>query len=171
MIWQKLQQKLSHYNHVLCYGTVIKCESSAHWTHDVEHANRVQASLKTILFAKLNHFKIITPYYYISTVFTHVFLISYDFILFLAIFSHFGYYDEEGLVIPFFLRKIYRNDDIGLKTLHREGRLKVITFPNVRHFDWHLNATVIQESILPHLDWFSATINISNMKKWRSSEY
>lgn len=66
--------------------------------------------------------------------------------------SHFGYFNEDGFVIPFYLRKIYRNDDIGLKTMHKDGRLKVLTFPNVHHFDWHINATVIQESIIPYLD-------------------
>lgn len=66
--------------------------------------------------------------------------------------SHFGYYDEEEDVVPFFQRKIYKNDDIGLKTLYKEGRLKILTFPHVHHFAWHINATVIREAIIPLLD-------------------
>lgn len=66
--------------------------------------------------------------------------------------SHFGYFGEDGEVVPFYMRKIYQNDDIGLKTLFNEGRLKVRTYPNVHHFAWHTNPSVIQESIIPHLD-------------------
>lgn len=42
--------------------------------------------------------------------------------------SHFGYYDEEGDVIPFYRRKIYTNDDIGLKTLYKEGCFTISEF-------------------------------------------
>lgn len=54
--------------------------------------------------------------------------------------------------MPMTERKIYTNDDIGLKTLDESGRLKVLTFPNVHHFAWHMNITVIQEAIIPYLD-------------------
>lgn len=66
--------------------------------------------------------------------------------------SHFGYFGDDGEVVPFYMRKIYTNDDIGLKTLFKEGRLKVLTYPNVHHFEWHTDVSVIQESIIPHLD-------------------
>lgn len=66
--------------------------------------------------------------------------------------SHFGYYDEDEQVVPVQARKIYRNDDIGLRTLDTENRLKIITYPHVNHFEWHMNVTVIQKAILAHLD-------------------
>lgn len=49
-------------------------------------------------------------------------------------------------------RKIYEYDQIGLKTLEESGRLKILTFPHVHHFDWHVNRTVIREAIIPYLD-------------------
>lgn len=67
-------------------------------------------------------------------------------------FSHFGFYDEDENVIPLFQRNIYKNDDIGLRTLCKEGRLKILTFPGVQHFAWHLNVSVIQQAIVPYLD-------------------
>lgn len=67
-------------------------------------------------------------------------------------FSHFGFYDEDDNVVPMRHRNIYRNDSIGLKTLENEGKLKVLTFPNVRHKEWHLNVDIINEAIIPYLD-------------------
>lgn len=66
--------------------------------------------------------------------------------------SHFEFYDEDEKVVPLKLRKIYSNDDIGLRTLDKENRLEILTFPHVHHFAWHMNISVIQEAILPHLD-------------------
>lgn len=49
-------------------------------------------------------------------------------------------------------RNIYRNDSIGLKTLDSNGKLKILTFSNVRHKEWHLNVDIINEAIIPYLD-------------------
>lgn len=70
----------------------------------------------------------------------------------ISIFSHFGYYDEDEQVVPLHARKIYRNDDIGLRTLDSEKRLEIITFPHVNHFEWHMNVNVIRKAVIPHLD-------------------
>lgn len=67
--------------------------------------------------------------------------------------SHFGYFNDQDIVVPFHQRKIYEDDAIGLKTLEKEGKLKILTFPNVHHFAWHMNSTVIREAIIPYLDW------------------
>lgn len=67
--------------------------------------------------------------------------------------SHFGYYDIFGDVVPMEFRDIYKRDKIGLKTLNKAGKLKLLTFPGVHHFDWHLNTTIIEKAILPYLDW------------------
>ncbi|XP_065090809.1 lysosomal thioesterase PPT2 homolog [Ochlerotatus camptorhynchus] len=66
--------------------------------------------------------------------------------------SHFGYYNGTDDVIPCKQRKIYLEDRIGLRTLDKSGRLKLITVPGVKHFEWHLNTDVVDEVILPHLD-------------------
>lgn len=68
------------------------------------------------------------------------------------VFSHFGYFDGNDNVVPMHNRDIYRRDMIGLKTLEQLGKLILLTFPHVRHMEWHLNLTVIQETILPYLD-------------------
>lgn len=89
------------------------------------------------------------------------FIFNFDLILFLTwhnlLFfflkcSHFGYFNDKEEVVPLHRRKIYENDDIGLKTLEDSGRLKILTFPSVHHFGWHLNRTVIREAIIPYLD-------------------
>lgn len=67
-------------------------------------------------------------------------------------FSHFGYFDEDDNVVPMHKRSIYRNDSIGLKTLEDQGKLKILTFRNVRHKEWHLNVDIINEAIIPYLD-------------------
>lgn len=84
--------------------------------------------------------------------------------MFFLHFSHFGYFDEDGEVVPFYRRKIYTNDDIGLKTLFKEGRLSVLTYPHVHHFAWHTNETVIREIIIPHLDWLNLQLFLH--QKW-----
>lgn len=72
--------------------------------------------------------------------------------------SHFGFYNEDEVVVPMVERRIYINDDIGLKTLDQTGRLKVLTFPHVHHFAWHMNISVIQEAILPYLNWMKSQL-------------
>lgn len=66
--------------------------------------------------------------------------------------SHFGYYNGSDDVIPCRERKIYLEDRIGLRTLDKDGRLKLITVPGVKHYEWHLNIDVVDEVVLPHLD-------------------
>uniref|UniRef100_U5ES24 palmitoyl-CoA hydrolase n=1 Tax=Corethrella appendiculata TaxID=1370023 RepID=U5ES24_9DIPT len=66
--------------------------------------------------------------------------------------SHFGYFNENDEIVPYKKREIYTEDRIGLKTLDEKGKLKIITVPNVPHYQWHLNIDVINKVILPYLD-------------------
>lgn len=66
--------------------------------------------------------------------------------------SHFGFFDEDDNVVPMHHRHIYQNDSIGLKTLDKNGKLKILSFANVKHREWHLNVDIINESIIPYLD-------------------
>ncbi|XP_037038878.1 lysosomal thioesterase PPT2 homolog [Bradysia coprophila] len=66
--------------------------------------------------------------------------------------SHFGFYDEDDNVVPMHKRSIYRKDSIGLKTLEDQGKLKMLTFQDVRHKEWHLNVDIINDAIIPYLD-------------------
>jgi palmitoyl-protein thioesterase len=66
--------------------------------------------------------------------------------------SHFGFYNENGDVVPLHQRSIYTDDTIGLKTLDELGKLHLMSFADVRHYAWHLNITVIDQALLPHLD-------------------
>lgn len=54
--------------------------------------------------------------------------------------------------MPMHERNIYRKDTIGLKTLEDQGKLKILTFPGVKHKEWHLNVDIINEAIIPYLD-------------------
>lgn len=66
--------------------------------------------------------------------------------------SQFGYYDDNMTVINLTERDIYTNDTIGLKTLKKQGKLKIITVPGVNHFMWHLNESLVENYMLPYLD-------------------
>lgn len=66
--------------------------------------------------------------------------------------SHFGYYDESGTVVEMYNRSIYKDDTIGLKTLDKQGRLKIITIPGVNHYEWHTNVSIIDQYLVPFLD-------------------
>ncbi|XP_070517053.1 lysosomal thioesterase PPT2 homolog isoform X2 [Cardiocondyla obscurior] len=66
--------------------------------------------------------------------------------------SHFGYYDNNNTVIDMRNRPIYKDDAIGLKTLDEQGKLKIITVPNITHSDWHKNISIVDKFILPYLD-------------------
>ncbi|XP_072389371.1 lysosomal thioesterase PPT2 homolog [Diabrotica undecimpunctata] len=66
--------------------------------------------------------------------------------------SQFGYYNENGTVIDIKDRAIFQQDSIGLKTLYEKKKLKLVTVPGVNHFMWHLNMTICDNYILPHLD-------------------
>lgn len=66
--------------------------------------------------------------------------------------SHFGYYDNNSSVIEMRDRTIYKNDTIGLKTLDKRGKLKLITVPGIPHTEWHKNISIIDKLLLPYLD-------------------
>ncbi|XP_071867870.1 palmitoyl-protein thioesterase 2 [Bombus fervidus] len=66
--------------------------------------------------------------------------------------SHFGYYDINETVIDMRDRRIYKDDLIGLKTLDESGRLVLITVPNVPHYEWHKNVSIVDDFLLPYLD-------------------
>jgi len=66
--------------------------------------------------------------------------------------SQFGYFDSNGTVMNLMERDIFKDDKIGLKTLYEKKKLKIITVPGINHFQWHLNASIIDNYILPYLD-------------------
>ncbi|XP_076644025.1 palmitoyl-protein thioesterase 2 [Halictus rubicundus] len=66
--------------------------------------------------------------------------------------SHFGYYNANLTVIEMRDRSIYEDDLIGLKTLDERNRLTLITVPNVPHFEWHKNESIVDNFLLPYLD-------------------
>ncbi|XP_003704313.1 palmitoyl-protein thioesterase 2 [Megachile rotundata] len=66
--------------------------------------------------------------------------------------SHFAYYDSNETVIDMRDRDIYKDDLIGLKTLDSSGRLTLITVPNVPHYEWHKNISIVDDYLLPYLD-------------------
>ena len=47
---------------------------------------------------------------------------------------------------------IYQQDTFGLKTMVLDGRAEFHCVENVRHADWHKNATLIDKYVLPYLD-------------------
>lgn len=50
-------------------------------------------------------------------------------------------------------RDIYTKDLIGLKTLHRKGQLHIISVSGINHFMWHRNVSIVDNFMLPYLDW------------------
>ncbi|CAL7950492.1 unnamed protein product [Xylocopa violacea] len=66
--------------------------------------------------------------------------------------SHFGYYDANETVIDMRDRNIYKDDLIGLRTLDESGKLTLITVPNVPHYEWHKNESIVDDYLLPYLD-------------------
>uniref|UniRef100_V5GM39 palmitoyl-CoA hydrolase n=1 Tax=Anoplophora glabripennis TaxID=217634 RepID=V5GM39_ANOGL len=66
--------------------------------------------------------------------------------------SQFGYFNDNGTVINFMNRDIYKEDRIGLRTLDKKGKLKIITVPGINHFMWHINMSVCDNYVLPYLD-------------------
>ncbi|CAB3231434.1 unnamed protein product [Arctia plantaginis] len=66
--------------------------------------------------------------------------------------SQFGYYNSNETVIEMHEQDIYKEDKIGLKTLDETGRLHIVTIPGVNHFNWHINVSVMDEYLIPHLD-------------------
>ncbi|XP_034178639.1 palmitoyl-protein thioesterase 2 isoform X3 [Osmia lignaria lignaria] len=66
--------------------------------------------------------------------------------------SHFAYYDTNETVIEMRDRDIYKDDLIGLKTLDKSDRLTLITVPNVPHYEWHRNVSIVDDYLLPYLD-------------------
>uniref|UniRef100_A0A2M4BW29 palmitoyl-CoA hydrolase n=1 Tax=Anopheles marajoara TaxID=58244 RepID=A0A2M4BW29_9DIPT len=66
--------------------------------------------------------------------------------------SHFSFYNETNDVVPLQESPIYKEDLIGLKTLHDSGRLDVISREGVHHYQWHRTDHVIDSVIIPYLD-------------------
>ena len=66
--------------------------------------------------------------------------------------AHFGFYNETLDVVPLQERELYTEDSIGLKTLDDMKKLEIITVPGIIHIGWHLNVTLIDEVVVPHLD-------------------
>ncbi|KAH8279973.1 hypothetical protein KR054_012551 [Drosophila jambulina] len=66
--------------------------------------------------------------------------------------SHFSYYDENLDVIPFYQRKFFTDDSIGIRTLQEADKLVIVVKPHVHHLSWHTRKDVIHEVILPYLD-------------------
>lgn len=66
--------------------------------------------------------------------------------------SHFAYYDSDEHIVPLHERDVYRKDTIGLKALDVDKKLIILSFPNVHHFEWHMDVKVIREAIIPYLD-------------------
>ncbi|KAJ2944523.1 hypothetical protein O0L34_g3868 [Tuta absoluta] len=67
--------------------------------------------------------------------------------------SQFGYYDTNNeTVIELFQQPIYLEDRIGLRTLHEQKKLHLVTIPGVDHFNWHMNVTIVDDGLLPYLD-------------------
>lgn len=66
--------------------------------------------------------------------------------------AHFGFYNANLTVVEMRDRRMYQEDSIGLRTLDESGRLKLITVPHVKHIAWHLNRTLIEQVVVPHLD-------------------
>lgn len=66
--------------------------------------------------------------------------------------SQFGYFDSNATVIDMKDREIYKTDAIGLKTLDKAKKLIIHTVPDIPHFMWHKNTTIVDLYILPHLD-------------------
>lgn len=68
------------------------------------------------------------------------------------LFSQFGYFNDNGTVINYINRDIYKEDRIGLRTLDKKGKLKIVTVAGIDHFMWHRNMSVCDKYILPYLD-------------------
>jgi len=67
--------------------------------------------------------------------------------------SQFGFYDETGNTVQDMeAQDIYLHDTFGLQSLDKAKKIFKLTFPGVSHLQWHKNATVIDEGILPYLD-------------------
>ncbi|XP_020807022.1 lysosomal thioesterase PPT2 homolog [Drosophila serrata] len=65
--------------------------------------------------------------------------------------SHFSYYDENLDVIPFYHRKFFTDDSIGIKTLQEADKLIIVVKPHVHHLPGN-RKDVIHEVIMPYLD-------------------
>lgn len=66
--------------------------------------------------------------------------------------SQFGYYNNNATVVDMREREIYQTDAIGLKTLDNEKKLTIHTVPQIPHFMWHKNISIVDNYILPYLD-------------------
>lgn len=65
--------------------------------------------------------------------------------------SQFGFYDENENVVEMKKQKFFQDDSFGLRTLYKENRVVIYTFPGVVHRKWYANRTVFNSAILPYL--------------------
>ncbi|KAK0162940.1 hypothetical protein PV327_006666 [Microctonus hyperodae] len=65
--------------------------------------------------------------------------------------SQFGYFVNDS-VVEMRDREIYKTDAIGLKTLDKTKKLAIYTVPGIPHKEWHINITILEKYILPHLN-------------------
>ncbi|KAE8746799.1 hypothetical protein FOCC_FOCC006547 [Frankliniella occidentalis] len=66
--------------------------------------------------------------------------------------SQFGYYDEKEEVYDMRQNPLYKNDSFGLRTLDEAGKVTLLSFSGMDHFDWHINISFIDQHIVPLLD-------------------
>lgn len=74
------------------------------------------------------------------------------FYIFFFVYSQFGFFDANETVVLIKDQGFYKNDSFGLKSLDKEGKLKIIELSGNTHLQWHINMTVIDNYILPYLD-------------------
>lgn len=55
-------------------------------------------------------------------------------------------------MVPLRERQLYTEDAIGLRELDEAKKLELVSVPHIIHMAWHLNRTLIDEVIVPHLD-------------------
>lgn len=67
-------------------------------------------------------------------------------------YSQFGFYKENEEVVEMRESPLYKNDSFGLRTLDESGRVTLMSFSGMNHFDWHLNASFVDDHIVPLLD-------------------
>lgn len=89
----------------------------------------------------------------------------------ILLFSHFAFYDKNETIIPLHKRNIYEQDTLGLRSLDEKGRLHIFSVSGVHHHFWHRNETVLQNYILPWLDWKLTRSNGSRMRFYKTRLY
>ncbi|XP_075254718.1 lysosomal thioesterase PPT2 homolog [Convolutriloba macropyga] len=65
--------------------------------------------------------------------------------------AHYGFYDENLNIVPFYEQPTYLNDSYGMRTINEAEKLVIKLIPGVVHAQWILNRTVYEEAIKPYL--------------------